>query len=72
MVVSFLLEKGANVNITDNKGKTPLDIAKDMNYEEMINVITDFMKPDIKFAGRNPVQSSTCSPCNSTYSHTSE
>lgn len=38
-IVKFLLKKGARIDITDNKGKTPLDFALKLNDAEMTNTL---------------------------------
>ena len=37
-IVRILIEKGANVNATDNSGKTPLHIAASSSHELSINI----------------------------------
>ena len=39
-IIKLLLENGADVNIKNNDGKTALDIAKDRNYTELVQLLS--------------------------------
>jgi uncharacterized protein len=38
-VVKALVEAGATINLADRNGKTPLALAMDRSYEEMIEIL---------------------------------
>ena len=38
-VAELLIAKGANVNAKDDQGKTPLRLAKEMNFQEMVELL---------------------------------
>jgi uncharacterized protein len=40
-IVKLLIDHGANVNLADNDGVTPLQHAKDRGYQEMIDLLTN-------------------------------
>jgi len=44
--VKFLVEKGANVNAKNNKGKTPLDMAKKGGYQNIVQFLEKSMKQE--------------------------
>jgi ankyrin repeat protein len=39
--VKLLLEKGANINIQNEDNKTPLDLAKEKGYENIVNLLEE-------------------------------
>ena len=39
-MVKFLIEKGADVNIKNEEGNTPVDMAKEIGREEIIELLT--------------------------------
>ncbi|WP_206663913.1 ankyrin repeat domain-containing protein [Wolbachia endosymbiont of Laodelphax striatellus] len=42
-IVKFLLRAGANVNISNNEGNTPIDIAEESNREDIAKVLQPFV-----------------------------
>ncbi len=36
----YLVEAGADAFLADKEGKTPLDLAKERGYEEMVKIIS--------------------------------
>lgn len=43
--VKFLLDNNADVNITNNKGKTALDIARDKGYNNIVEILNNYKAP---------------------------
>ena len=41
-VVKFLLRQGAETSIKNGEGKTPLDLAEELNHTEIIDVLNSF------------------------------
>lgn len=42
-MIKFLLDNGANINIKDSNGSTPVDIAKSYNSLKIIQFLTNYM-----------------------------
>lgn len=38
-IVTLLIEGGANVNLADGAGRTPLTLAKDKGYTNIVNIL---------------------------------
>ena len=41
-MILFLLNNGANINIKDNKGETPIDIAKSYQSNKIVNLLEEY------------------------------
>ena len=41
-VVDWLLSEGADINVKNNDGKTPLDVCQDLNKEEIISLFNKY------------------------------
>lgn len=54
-ILKYLIESGANINAKvyseNNNGETPLDLAKEMNYTEIVKLLEDEIK-------KNPLEAS--------------
>lgn len=44
-MVKLLLQHGANPDLKDNKGKTPLDLAEEKGFDEIYNILKDPVEP---------------------------
>ncbi len=40
-VIKFLIDKGANIHAKDNKGRTPLDLAREGGNTEVVNMLSN-------------------------------
>jgi ankyrin repeat protein len=41
-IVQLLIEKGADVNVKDGDGNTPLQVASEYGYEEIIKLLKEY------------------------------
>ena len=41
-VISCLLSEGADINVKNNEGKTPLDVCEDTNKEEIVSLFNKY------------------------------
>ena len=42
-IVIYLIEKGADVTIRNNNGKTALDIAREKNFDKIVSLLEEAM-----------------------------
>ena len=42
-MVHLLIEHGANVEVKDNKGKTPLDVATDKHHGDTVKLLSEHL-----------------------------
>ncbi|MHC9544719.1 MAG: ankyrin repeat domain-containing protein, partial [Vulcanimicrobiota bacterium] len=56
-LVEVLLSAGAEVNVTDGRGKTPVEIAAEKGHGEILGVLQSYMKPSAPFSQAVPLPS---------------
>ena len=53
-VVAFLLELNPNINITNNKGRTPLQVAASKGHTEIVTLLDSWKKKTVIDAPHSP------------------